>query len=210
MRKFFAGVSVGLFSVAICGVASAGVFPTKARLYSTAMVRAYNQCTPGGLSVTTPGNTTPGCLATISDPLPPGAPLGATMNFANLKVKRFPGGSGGQGRIALIGRGFQPGQRVKVRLTLRTTRPGISTKHPPLTNQYVTFSDTTIDCGTGGPGNCFVARPNGALAVHQALDACLTQNAQSANLAKGNVEIVDSSLVNCDTGGTVAVPGVLN
>jgi hypothetical protein len=131
------------------------------------------------------------------------------MKSAKLQVRRFPGAAGGEGRIKVVGKGFQPGQRILVRLTLRTTRSAISTKHPPNTSNTVTFGDTTIDCGVG-PSNCFVARSNGALVGTQTLAACLTQNSQSANLARENVQIVEASLVNCDTGNTVAVPGIFN
>jgi hypothetical protein len=128
------------------------------------------------------------------------------MKHAKLVVRRF---GNGEGRIRLFGRGFQSGQRLKVRLTLRTTRSGVLTKHPPSTNSTVTFSDTTVDCDNASP-NCFVANAIGVVAGSQSLAGCLTSNGQSAQLAKQNVQIVNAELVNCDTGAVVAVPGILN
>lgn len=181
-------------------------FPTKAQTYTTWMVRAFNQCTPSGLTVTSAGFPTAGCVATASDLLPPGNPLGATMNFAKLVVRKF---GASEGRVRVYGRGFQAGQRIKVRLTLRTTRSGVFTKHPPSVNNTVTFADQAVDCDNASP-NCFVANAGGVLAGSQALSACLTANSLSNKLAGENVQIVNAELVNCDTGNVVAVPGIFN
>jgi hypothetical protein len=212
MRKLVLVLAAGcLGSLLLAQSASAADsrFPTRARNFSTWMVRAFNQCTPGSLSVFGAGVPSSGCVATVSDDLPPGDPLGASMKYSRLTVRRFPGSSGGEGKIILTGRGFQPGQRIAVRLTLRTTRSSFATKHPPTVNSPITFADTTIDCGNQSAG-CFGAHANGAIIGRQSLVDCLTQNGQPTGLANENVEIVAASLVNCDTTDTVAVPGILN
>ena len=57
------------------------------------------------------------------------------------------------------------------------------------------------------PAFGFVVRPNGVLLGKTALADCL---GSSANLAFGNVEILDSALVNVDNGSKVfARPGIL-
>jgi hypothetical protein len=210
MRKLWLVAALGFLGLAVHpSWAVDARFPTKALNFTTWMVRAFNQCTPSGLTVITSNLPSTGCPAVVSDDIPPGDPLGATMQNAKLQVRRFPGYTGGDGRIKVTGKGFQAGQRIKVRLTFRTTRSQVATKHPPSTNNSVTFSDTTIECGVG-PGNCFVARSSGVLVGTQTLSACLTQNGQGTGLARENVQIIAASLVNCDTGDTVAVPGILN
>ncbi len=130
------------------------------------------------------------------------------MTFGRLDVRRFPG-TGGQGKVKLLAFGMQNGQRVKVRLTLRTTRSGVGTKNPTKSNQLVTFQDVTVDCPVG-PTNCFVANPRGVVLGSILLDQCLSQNSQPTGLAKQNVEILDAEVVNCDDGNVVARPGILN
>ncbi len=212
MRKLVVAIVAGCLGSALAAQPSSAAdirFPTKARTYTAWMVRAFDQCIPSGTTVVGLGLPSVGCIATVSDPLPPGAPLGATMNFAKLTLRRFPGSFGGDGRIKLTGRGFQGGQRVSVRLTLRTTRSGVATLHPPTSNSTVTFVDTTIDCGNQS-ANCFVARQNGAIAGSQTLKDCLVRNGEQPGLTRENLQVIDAALINCDTGLTVAVPGILN
>ncbi|GBD25146.1 hypothetical protein HRbin30_00461 [bacterium HR30] len=213
MKRFW--LASAMASVVLgSGVAYAQVtgFPTKAIRYSTWLARAFDSCTPSGLTVVSPTNLpSGGCFATQSDPLPPPGgsnPAGATMTFGRLDVRRFPG-TGGQGKVKLLAFGMQNGQRVKVRLTLRTTRSGVGTKNPTKSNQLVTFQDVTVDCPVG-PTNCFVANPRGVVLGSILLDQCLSQNSQPTGLAKQNVEILDAEVVNCDDGNVVARPGILN
>lgn len=212
MRKFVATVAFGGMAVVMASTAFAADsrFPTKARTYRTFFVRAFDQCVPSGVTVIGAGVPTSGCVAatSVNDAPPPGDPLGATMSFARLIVKRYPF-TGGQGRVQLFGKGFQPGQRIKVGLTLRTTRSALTTKNPTGTNQTVTFADVSITCGNHNSG-CFVANSRGAIAGNQLLTDCLVQNSQASGLAAENVEILDASLINCDTNKTVAIPGILN
>jgi hypothetical protein len=211
MRKIVVAMALCAVSVvsARAVFAADARFPQRAKIYSTFMVRAFDSCTPSILSVISqPTLPASGCQAAISDDVPPTDPLGATMRWAKLTVRRFRPGPG-NGRVTIVGKGFQSGQRVKVRLTLRTTRSGIQIKHPPAVNQSVTFADTTIDCGNVSAG-CFVARATGALGGKQDLADCLTQNGEPTGLGGENIAIIAASLVNCDTGNTIAVPGTLN
>ncbi len=213
MRKLMATVAFGGLAVIMASTAFAADsrFPTKARTYRTFFVRAFDQCTPAGLSVVSPGlGGAFGCFAatTTTDTPPPGDPLGASMSFSRILIKRYPA-AGGQGRLSFFGKGFQAGQRVKVGLTLRTTRSGLSTKNPIGSNKTVTFADVSVTCGTPNSG-CFVANSRGAIAGNQLLTACLTQNGQPTGLAAENVEILSASLINCDTNKTIAIPGILN
>lgn len=212
MRKVWLVSAVASLAVT-SGMAFAQTgFPTRAIRYSTWLARAFDSCTPSGLTVVSPSNLpSAGCFAAHSDPLPPPAgsnPVGATMTFGRLDVRRFPA-TGGQGKVKLLAFGMQNGQRVKVRLTLRTTRSGVNTKNPTKSNQLVTFQDVTVDCPIG-PANCFIANPRGVVLGTMNLDACLTQNTQPIGLARQNVEILSAEVVNCDDGNVVARPGILN
>jgi len=71
--------------------------------------------------------------------------------------------------------------------------------------------DVNVECGnqTTGAPNCtgaFGARPSGAVVGSETLKDCMTQSGVPNDLRVGNVEILASSLVNCDTGKTIAVP----
>lgn len=212
MRNLLATVAFGGMAVVVASTAFAADsrFPTKARTYSVFMTRAFDSCTPAGLSVVATGLPGSGCIAvnTITDAPPPTDPLGSTMAFSRLIVKRYPS-AGGQGRIRFFGRGFQPGQRVQVQLTLRTTRSGQTTKNPTGSGKTVTFADVTILCGNQSM-NSFVANARGVAAGNQLLTDCLAQNAQPIGLAAENVEILSSALVNHDTGKVLAIPGIFN
>ncbi len=131
------------------------------------------------------------------------------MKIGRLDVRRFPGLAGGQGRVKLFMTGLQNGQKVKVRLTVRTTRAGVTTKHPPKTNALVTFADTTFECGNQISG-CFVANGRGVVLGTQDIQSCLTQSSQPKGLASHNLEILSAEVVNCDDGFVVARPGILN
>ncbi|GIW45846.1 MAG: hypothetical protein KatS3mg077_3128 [Candidatus Binatia bacterium] len=213
MKKVWAVViGSGILALSSAAYAQVSGFPTRAVRYSTWLARAFDGCTPSGLTVVSPSNLpSTGCFAAHSDPLPPPAgtnPVGAPMKFGRLDVRRFPA-TGGQGKVKLLMTGLQNGQRVKVRLTLRTTRSGVGTKNPTKSNQLVTFQDVTVDCPVG-PSNCFIANPRGVVLGNVALDACLTQNSQPTGLARQNVEILDAEVINCDDNNVVARPGILN
>jgi len=212
MKKAVIGVLAGVGIMAVGSVAHAQTgFPTRAIKFSSWLARAFDSCTPGGLTVTTSNLPSSGCLAVHSDPLPPPAgsnPVGAPMKFGRLDVRRFPA-TGGQGKVKLLMFGLQNGQRVKVRLTVRTTRSGITTKHPPKTNALVTFQDTVVECKLSA-ANCFTANPRGVVLGTQTLDQCFVQTGLPTGLAGQNVEILSAEVVNCDDGFVVARPGILN
>jgi hypothetical protein len=192
-----AGAAVGVVSlVAVTYSATAQVvpFPKMAQGINTWMVRAMDNCNPAGVSVVTTGSPSSGCYqangGTTDDTL--------GMKFAKLRVTN-------RGRIALFARGFTLGDVLRVRLTLRVTKVNISKLHPPVADR-VTFADTTVDCPAPASGAAFSARPNGSITGYTTLDACLGPN---SGLAKGNIEILDVSLVNALPGGkVVAVPGI--
>lgn len=219
--------AVSLMAVAVLaqGAFAIAPFGTVGRSFTSYMVRAYDDCTAPGISVVSnPSDPGGGCLManTVTDDVPPGSPTGATMKWARLTVTKFPSNGGGQGKIQLVGVGFQSGQRVAVRLTVRTShiegkvkQHNLGTKGPG-TNKFLTFEDATVECGPGPltgamcSGEVFTARPNGLVAGSTTLSSCLTTNGLPVGLAKGNMEIVDAALVNCDTGKVFAVPGILN
>ncbi len=175
------------------------LFVTKAPLYDTWMARAFDPCTPSTLTVLTTGLPSGGgCLAanSVTEPTLP-------MNFARLRVSK-------SGKIGIFGRGFTFGESVRVRLNLRVTRKGVSTKHPPKTGATVTFADFSVDCPAAP--NAFVVRPSGAILGRTDLAACLSPNSGLAggatpNLA--NIEVLGASLVNVSSGKELARSGIL-
>jgi hypothetical protein len=217
MRK---GLYLGLTASVVGGVvllstpaafANHAQFPARANRYRVAMVRAMDQCTGGAVSVV--GATVPNgdCLQanTVTDdpPVP-----GATMNSGTLTVSRT---ANSDGRVGFMGTGFDPGARLSIQLTLRTTQSGIHTKHPPGSNKRVTYQDYTVSCGNqvAAPGcgaglSAFGARATGAVVGHESLKDCMTQSGVPVGLTVGNIEVLDASLVNCDTGKVIAKPGI--
>ncbi len=211
VRVAMGATAVGLagFLMTVQPVFAQAPFTTRAPEYRTWLVRAMDQCTPAGLSVLTPGSPAAGCLQqnVTTDAGYPADPMGATMKLGRLIVSRS---AAGKGRITLFGTGFQGGQRVKVRLTLRTTKKNQSTHHPFGLNS-VTFADVTVECGNNTFTGCYVAGATGVIAGSMSLRDCLTNNGDSAGLASGSVEILDAALVNCDGAmKVIAVPGILN
>jgi len=176
------------------GVFAAQVsFPKLARGLNTWLVRAMDQCSSSTLSmVGQPHLPSGGCPQTN---LVTEDTLG--MNFVKLRVTA-------RGSIGLFGTGFTLGDSLRVRLTLRVTRPGVQVKHPPGSNKRVTFQDTTVECPRAP--DAFLARPNGAVVGRTDLGACLSPN---TNLQTGNIEIIGVSLINAVNGKVVASPGVL-
>jgi hypothetical protein len=216
------GISLVSLAVLAQGAFATAPFPSTGRSFSTYLVRAYDECTVPYLSVVSnPSDPPAGCptLNLVTDEVPPTDPLGASMKWARLTVTKYPANVGGAGRIQLVGVGFQNGQRLSVQLTLRTSHLEAKVKHlpGPGSNKFLTFEDATVECGPGpltgplcGGSKVFTARPNGLVAGSVHLDTCLTQNGMPPGLAKGNIEILDAALVNCDTNKVVAKPGILN
>ena len=198
---------VGLLVVAQPVRAQQAPFPARALYYTAWLARAMDQCTPSGTTVLTMGSPTEGCIqtnsATDSDSVAPGA----TMTWARLAVSRT---VNRQGRIRVMGRGFHAGQRIAIRLKLRVTKTGQQTLHPQGNGQRVTFEDFTVQCGNSPISGCFQAHVNGTLATAMKLTDCLDQNSEPLGLATGNIQILDSALVNCDTGKIFATPGIVN
>ncbi len=197
--RLYGWAAGGLAAVAVTWLAGwaqaqTPAFPQVARNYSAWLVRAFDACTPGSLTVTTTGLPAQGCLssATVVDNQMP-------MQFGKITISK------GNGKIKVFGRGLTPGGRVKVQLTVRTTRNGISTKHPPGTKR-VTFQDTTVVCGPP-PFGFIAVWPSGNLGGTIDLSDCLQPY---PGLALGNIEIVDVALVNADNANKVfARPGIM-
>lgn len=196
-KKLFAWALFGAAAATLTGArtdAQPVAMPKVARSFSAWLVRAYDACTPGALTVTTTGLPSQGCLSTATT-----TDDQMTMDFGKIVISKL------SGKIAVLGRGLTPGGRVKVQLTVRTTRDGISTKHPPGTKR-VTFQDTTVVCGPP-PFGFIAVWPSGALGGKINLTDCLQPY---PGLASGNIEIVDAALVNADNGNKVfARPGVM-
>jgi hypothetical protein len=169
-------------------------FPTVSRNYVAWMARAMDQCIPSGLTVIPSGVPATGCIATNvnTDNL-------MTMQFAKLVVNAR------TGKLRVYGKGLIPGSRVKVQLTLRVTKNGVSAKHPPGTSQRVTFEDIVLLCAHTPFG--FVVSDRGILAGQADLATCLSPDPA---LATGNIEIFNSGLVNADNGNKLfARAGIL-
>ena len=168
-------------------------FPTSARGYAAWMARAFDECNPATVSVVGANLPAAGCVAASTD-------NSMTMTFARLIV------SARTGSVLVYGRGMPSGARVRVNLTLRTTRHNLLTKHPSGVNS-VTFQDTVASCPNPSTSPFgYTVRPNGALLGVSKLNSCLGPN---SGLAMGNVEIIDAALVNIDSGKTFAHPGLV-
>ena len=208
MQRVLGGIGIAVAGVIglLGAVQPAGAtvpFPTKASTYSTWLARAMDECNSATVSVLTAGLPTSGCLQANSvtdDNVSPGA----TMKFARLIVSRT---VNHKGRVRLFGRGFYAGQRMKVQLTLRVTKTGVST---PGGAKSITFQDITVACGNSPVTGCFTANLSGNVAGSMSLLDCMTENTEPTGLASGNVQILDSALLNCDTGKVLATPGILN
>jgi hypothetical protein len=169
-------------------------FPTVTRNYSATLVRAVDRCTPGALSVIGAGLPGSGCIAANST-----TDDQQVFDFGKLVVKSK------TGRISVLGRGMIPGSRVKILLTVRVTKNGVLTKHPPTTSSRVTFADQTLLCAQDPFG--FVVSARGVLGGKTDLATCTAPN---GGLATGNIEILDAALVNADNNNRVfARPGIL-
>lgn len=190
-----AASALGLLLAAGTGWAQTAQFPKVARSFSAWLVRAFDQCTPGSLSVVSPGLPQQGCLTTAS-----AVDNQMTMDFGKIRVSK------GSGKIKLFGRGMIPGGRVKVQMTVRVTKTGVNTKNPTKTNARVTFADQTVICGPP-PFGFVIVYPTGVLGASINLSDCLSPY---PGLATGNIEILDVALVNVDNANKVfARPGVL-
>jgi hypothetical protein len=195
------GTTFAIFLVALALLATpAGAqtvpFPKLARYYITWMARAMDQCTAPTLSVVNPPGEPPACpqVNSTTDNI-------LTLGFARLAVTA-------RGRIGLFATGLPFTARVRIQLTLRVTRTVTTVKHPPGSNKRVTFQDVIVQCpppATSPFG--LVANGRGAIAARMTLESCLSPN---TTLATGNIEILDSALLDIDNGNKVfAVPGIL-
>jgi hypothetical protein len=171
-------------------------FPRKASYYRIWFVRAMDECTAANaVDVRGPFPNLPatGCLQanTETDDAVP-------MGFARLLITHT-------GKIAILGGGFPFGVRLGLALTLRVTRRVAEVRHPAGSNKRVTFEDVTIQCGNTPFG--FRPSPAGRLAGVTTLSACL--GSSLSDLAVGNIEVVNASLINLDTGKVFATAGVV-
>ena len=202
------GVTVAGLIGLLVAVQPAGAvvsLPSKALNYTTWLVRAMDPCSPTTVSVAIMNSPAAGCIQSNNVTDNSVSP-GATMKWARLAVRKS---SNHLGRIGIFGAGFYGGQRMQVQLMLRVTKPGQNTKHPPAVNT-VTYQDVVVQCGNGPITGCFTANLNGVVAGSMTLKDCLTQNSEPTGLATGNIQILDSALVNCDTHKIIATPGILN
>ena len=187
-----------MVSVAITAQSAHAVvaYPTLARTYITWFARAFDQCSPLGLSVTSANVPTTGCLSANS----------VTDSLLNFRYARLFVNS--RGRVVLFGAGFGSGDRVDIRLTLRVTRKNTNTKHPPGVNT-VTFADYVAVCTQSPYG--FVANPAGGLVGITSLGSCTSPNTALGNPATPktlNIEIVHAELLNHDNGKAFAQSGL--
>lgn len=203
MRRFGTCLAVATLGFLGFGAAPAvhaqAAFPTKAPQVKFWLARAMDPCTPSGMTVIGAGLPTSGCLQANS--VTDGT---STMKYGRIRVTK-------NGRIALSGNGFTFGDVFRVRLQLRVTKKGLTTKNPVGTNQTVTFVDQTVDCPPAP--SAFTVRPNGTIASSTELASCLSPNTGLAGgttpTQPNNIEIVDASLVSVLTGKIVARPGIV-
>lgn len=173
-------------------------YPKAAHSYRARMARAMDPCTPGNaITVVNPGAVNVCPQANVTTDASTTGAIKAVLNVT----------SGAAVRIRISGSGFTPPQaaRVAVQLTFRTT----NTLGAPAGSK--TYQDETVICGTVNAGMCghfFPANPNGKLSGRMNFADCLTANSLSTNMATGNIEFLDSALINCDTGMVIARPGV--
>jgi len=103
----------------------------------------------------------------------------------------------------VLGRGFEFGSRVIVQLKLRVTKQAQDTPSSPPGGVPITFEDFTVNCPGASPW--FPTNNNGALLGRAYLTDCIPY----PGLANGNIEILDSALLNPDNGNKVfARPGI--
>lgn len=198
--RFVAIVGGALLGAVVVSQAQAQVpYPDRATVYQVKFVRAMDECMGPGVTIVNPGSIA-GCtqVNSVTD-----AGLTA-MSQGNLKVSRRRNGA----YIRFTGKGFAPaGTPIGIQLTLRTTnRRGL----PASTSK--TYEDQTIICGDtigGSCGNFTNVQSNGRIVLRQSLGDCLTLNGLSQFIGSGNIEIIDSALINCTTGKIAAVPGIL-
>jgi hypothetical protein len=180
-------------------------YAVKAKKYQVDFARGMDECT--SMTVVGSGNSCPQANSTTDSTVTGAISARLTVNTSGNGVK-----------LRLSGKGFTPGgQRVGVALTLRTTNK------TSVTHDSRTYADTPIICGpindpSPGCHYYFLSNTNGRISGHMYLSGCFTQadnlpvsnlGSDVGNLSTGNIEIVDASLINCDTGDVIAVPGVL-
>jgi len=168
-------------------------FPTIARSYLTWMARAMDECNPATTTVLgNPNVPSSGCLqanSTTDDIM--------KMNFARLAINAR------TGRLVVFGRGFEFGSRVIVELKLRVTKQGQDTPSSPPGGVPITFEDFTVMCPGASPW--FPVNNNGVLLGRAYLSDCIPY----PGLDRGNIEVLDSALLNPDNGNKVfARPGI--
>ncbi len=194
-----AGIVAALGMIVVPSANAQVAFPKRAKQVKFWLARAMDPCTPGSLSVLGAGVPGTGCFQTntVTDGT-------TTMRYGKIVI-------GKNGRIALSGAGFTFGDVFRVRLQLRITKQGLTTKNPTGSNKNVTFADQAVDCPPSP--SAFTVRPNGSIATHTDLATCLAPYSGLAGGATAaqpnNIEIVDASLVSVLTGKIIARPGIL-
>ncbi len=199
--RFVGAMAVSLLGAVVlqsqAAQAQLAPYPSKARSYKVYMARAMDECIGPFVTVVNPGAVGACAQAnTVTDSSITGA-IKALLNIT----------SGNSGvKMSLVGSGFTPpAQRVAVRLTLRTT----NTLGSPSGSK--TYEDVTVDCGSVAGGTCghyFPSDPSGRINGRTTLADCAAGNTLSSDLAAGNIEFLDTALINCDSGKVIARPGL--
>ncbi len=175
--------------------------PAKAKTYNVNFARAFDECVGPFVTVVNPGSVG-GCTATNSTT----DATVATIDSASLKIavnaKNGP-------KMKLKAKGIAPTTtKIGLVLTLRTTNAATSTPPPPAK----TYQDETIVCGETEGGTCgrfFAVDAKGKVSGNETLKDCLDKNDLPETLASGNIELLDATLINCDTGKDIAKAGLL-
>ena len=184
---------IGVVSLALSARAAyaQASLPTRAKNFSTWLVRVMDECTAPTVTVLDPGLPAAAC------------PQANTVTDNALGMKKMKLRVTTRGKIVLNGTGFRVGDVLRVHLKLRITRTGVNTNVGD--GESVSFTDLTVDCPKAP--DAFAARLSGAVVGSTELGACV---APTSGLAQGNIEVLDASLVNVVSGKTVARPGVLS
>lgn len=195
-------VTVGLALVGMIGLATPqaalaqAAYPSKARAYNLEFARAMDECVGPIVTVLTPGSIG-GCIQanSVTD---------SAIGMSKARLKAYSSKKGV--KMLFTAKGITPvSSKVALQITLRTSN---TLGTPPGSK---TYEDTTIVCGTtpGACGRYFPASSTGDIRVKQNLDQCLISNSLPASLATGNVQFLETVLINCDTGAVLGVPGIV-
>jgi len=195
--------------VLYAGSASAATasFPAKAPQYTVWFARAMDVCSAGSfVTVVNPGGINACAQANT------GTDASITMEWAKLKVtkagKKLASGAHDT-TLKILAKGFSPtSAKVALALTIRTSNSLVASPAPA----GKTYEDVIVYCGPTAGGTCghyYPVTAAGKINSKTALSTCVTDNGWTENLAAGNIQILNATLMDCDSGKDIGTPGLL-